>query len=243
MPEQPPADRLPLSAQPWRTPTWRFLRRKLPRWLRDRSGVAAIEFAIVGPLFFMVLLGVLIFAIYFGTVHSVQQIAAEAARATVQGLTETERNELAQNHVKSIVAQYPLIGPELRHRSGRDLAERRQSLQCFHQLRRLALHRVCIRRLDPHASENDRAQCRGPAGRLLTMPRRLSFRSIAARRARQHRHHRCGVCDLRRRRARNRRRCRFRLCRTTQGARCGRSRRDRGCARSRTRRCRRPPRP
>jgi Flp pilus assembly protein TadG len=111
MPEQPPAARFPLSAQPWRIPTWRFLRRKLPRWLRDRSGVAAIEFAIVGPLFFMVLLGVLIFAIYFGTVHSVAQIAAEAARATVQGLTETERNELAQNAVKSIVGQYPLLDP------------------------------------------------------------------------------------------------------------------------------------
>lgn len=97
------------SAEPWRTPTWRRLRRKLPRWMRDRSGVAAIEFAIVGPLFFVVLLGVLIFAIYFGTVHSVQQIAAEAARATVQGLTEAERAALAQSQVDSIVSGYPLI--------------------------------------------------------------------------------------------------------------------------------------
>lgn len=99
------------SARLQRTPTWRRLRRKLPRWLRDRSGAAAIEFAIVGPLFFMVLLGVLIFAIYFGTVHSVQQLVAEAARATVQGLTEAERTELAQNQVKSIVGSYPLIDP------------------------------------------------------------------------------------------------------------------------------------
>lgn len=99
------------SARLQRSPTWRRLRRKPPRWLRDRSGVAAIEFAIVGPLFFMVLLGVLIFAIYFGTVHSVQQLAAEAARATVQGLTTAERAELAQNQVKSIVGSYPLIDP------------------------------------------------------------------------------------------------------------------------------------
>jgi Flp pilus assembly protein TadG len=77
--------------------------------MRDRSGVAAIEFAIVGPLFFLVLLGVLIFAIYFGTVHSVQQIAAEAARASVQGLTEEERAALAQNQVNAIVGSYPLI--------------------------------------------------------------------------------------------------------------------------------------
>jgi len=100
-----------VSAQPWRIPTWRLLRRKLPRWMRDRSGLAAIEFAIVGPLFFIVLLGVLIFAIYFGTVHSVQQIAAEAARATVQGLTEAERAALAKNQVTSIVGSYPLIDP------------------------------------------------------------------------------------------------------------------------------------
>ena len=100
-----------LSAQLLRHPTWRQLQRRLPRGFSDRSGVAAIEFAIVGPLFFMVLLGVLIFAIYFGTVHSVQQIAAEAARATVQGLTETERAELAQNQVKNIVGSYPLIDP------------------------------------------------------------------------------------------------------------------------------------
>ncbi|MCW5677977.1 MAG: pilus assembly protein [Xanthobacteraceae bacterium] len=80
-------------------------------WLQRPLRVAAIEFAIVGPLFFMVLLGVLIFAIYFGTVHSVQQIAAEAARATVQGLSETERAELAQNQVRNIVSGYPLIDP------------------------------------------------------------------------------------------------------------------------------------
>jgi Flp pilus assembly protein TadG len=99
------------SARLQRSPTWRRLRRKLPRWIGDRSGVAAIEFAIVGPLFFLVLLGILIFAIYFGTVHSVQQIAAEAARATVQGLTEAERTQLAKSQVASIVASYPLIDP------------------------------------------------------------------------------------------------------------------------------------
>ncbi|HMN51149.1 MAG TPA: pilus assembly protein [Xanthobacteraceae bacterium] len=97
-------------ALPWRRPTWRM--RLVPRLLRDRSGVSAIEFAIVGPLFFIVLLGILIFAIYFGTVHSVQQIAAEAARATVQGITAAERAELAQNHVKAIVGSYPLLDPQ-----------------------------------------------------------------------------------------------------------------------------------
>jgi len=54
---------------------------------------------------------VLIFAIYFGTVHSIQQLAAEAARASVQGLTDAERVQLAQTQVASTVGSYPLIDP------------------------------------------------------------------------------------------------------------------------------------
>lgn len=98
-----------LSALTRRPQGWRNLRRKLPCWLRDRSGVAAIEFAIVGPLFFLVLLGILVFGMYLGTVHSVQQLAAEAARASIQGLTDSERATLAQNQVNAIVGSYPLI--------------------------------------------------------------------------------------------------------------------------------------
>jgi Flp pilus assembly protein TadG len=41
----------------------------------------------------------------------VQQLAAEAARASVQGLTETERADLAKTQVASIVGSYPLIDP------------------------------------------------------------------------------------------------------------------------------------
>lgn len=98
-----------LSALTWRPHEWRNLQRKLTCWLRDRSGVAAIEFAIVGPLFFLVLLGCIVFGMYLGTVHSVQQLAAEAARASIQGLTDSERKTLAENQVDAIVGGYPLI--------------------------------------------------------------------------------------------------------------------------------------
>ena len=40
-----------------------------------------------------------------------QQIAAEAARATVQGLSEAERTELAKSQVANIIGSYPLIDP------------------------------------------------------------------------------------------------------------------------------------
>ena len=79
---------------------------------RDQSGVAAIEFAIVAPIFFLMVFGLLAYAIYFGMVHSVQQLAADAARASVAGITAGERASLAKSNVLSSVANYPLLDPK-----------------------------------------------------------------------------------------------------------------------------------
>ncbi len=77
----------------------------------DESGVSAIEFAIVFPIFLIAVLGLLVYAIYFGAVHSVQQLAAEAARASVAGLSVDEREDLARQHVARAAQSYPLIQP------------------------------------------------------------------------------------------------------------------------------------
>ena len=77
--------------------------------LRCRSGVAAIEFAIVAPVFFLMVLGLLAYAIYFGMVHSVQQLAA--ARASVAGITADERAALARSNVANGLPNYPLLDP------------------------------------------------------------------------------------------------------------------------------------
>lgn len=79
--------------------------------LRCRSGVAAIEFAIVAPVFFLMVFGLLAYAIYFGMVHSVQQLAADAARASVAGITADERTALARSNVANALANYPLLDP------------------------------------------------------------------------------------------------------------------------------------
>lgn len=79
--------------------------------LEDESAVSAIEFAIVFPIFLLVVLGMLVYGIYFGAVHSVQQLAAEAARASVAGITEAERAGLAREHVERALASYPLLEP------------------------------------------------------------------------------------------------------------------------------------
>lgn len=76
---------------------------------RCRKGANAVEFAIICPLFFMLMAGILVYGLYFGTAHAVQQLAADAARASVAGLSDTERSSIAQAHIASSIDGYPFI--------------------------------------------------------------------------------------------------------------------------------------
>jgi Flp pilus assembly protein TadG len=80
-------------------------------FLKDTRATSAIEFAIVFPLFLILLFGIIIFGSYLATVHGVQQLAAEAARSSVAGLSDTERASIAQSYVTQNVQYYPLILP------------------------------------------------------------------------------------------------------------------------------------
>ncbi|CCM67627.1 putative membrane protein [Sinorhizobium meliloti Rm41] len=46
------------------------------RLLASRKGAAAIEFAIIAPLFFMCVLTLIAYGIYLSAAHSIQQVAA-----------------------------------------------------------------------------------------------------------------------------------------------------------------------
>ena len=81
------------------------------KFLRDKQGTAAIEFALVLPVFLLILFGILFYGLYFGAVHAVQQIAAEAARASVAGITNAEREDLARTKAAQDVAANPLLDP------------------------------------------------------------------------------------------------------------------------------------
>jgi len=72
----------------------------------------AVEFALVLPLFLLIVFGVVIFGSYLAVVHGVQQLAAEAARSSIAGLTDAERGALARAYVDSSANSYPLIAPE-----------------------------------------------------------------------------------------------------------------------------------
>jgi Flp pilus assembly protein TadG len=76
---------------------------------RERSGTTAIEFAFLSPIFILLLLGMVAYGIYFGASHSVQQIAADAARTAIAGLNETERQALVTSFVTNNASGYAFV--------------------------------------------------------------------------------------------------------------------------------------
>lgn len=83
----------------------------LPRFARCARAASAVEFAMLLPLFLVLVAGIVVFGAYLTMVHGVQQLAAEAARSSVAGLSEIERASLAENYVTTNAGSYPLLQP------------------------------------------------------------------------------------------------------------------------------------
>jgi Flp pilus assembly protein TadG len=81
------------------------------KFIDCRRGVSAVEFALLVPLFVTIVFGIVVFGSYLTMVHDVQQLAAEAARSSIAGVTDTERNGLATNYVSANAQIYPLLTP------------------------------------------------------------------------------------------------------------------------------------
>lgn len=79
---------------------------------RDRGGAGAVEFALVAPVFFAVLLGIVAYSYLLALGHGLQQLAGEAVRASLSGITDAERATIAQTFVASNLAAYGVIEPE-----------------------------------------------------------------------------------------------------------------------------------
>lgn len=80
------------------------------RWA-CKKGTAAVEFAILSPIYLMFLFGMIAYGIYLGAAHSVQQLASEAARLSVAGLHEAERRDMALSFIASHAKGYGLVDP------------------------------------------------------------------------------------------------------------------------------------
>ncbi len=81
------------------------------RILACTDGASAVEFALLVPFFIALMFGIVAYGSWLATAHGVQQLAAEAARSSVAGLSETERVSLARDYVTANVGSYPLIAP------------------------------------------------------------------------------------------------------------------------------------
>lgn len=79
----------------------------------SQSGASAVEFALLMPIYLLLVLGMLAYGIYFGAAHSLQQLAADAARTAVAGLNTDERAQLVTDFVASNAASYMLLDPEM----------------------------------------------------------------------------------------------------------------------------------
>jgi Flp pilus assembly protein TadG len=78
-------------------------------FLRDRRATSAVEFALISPFLLLLLAGILAYGSLFATSLSLQQLAAETARATIGGLNDTERKALAQAHLNANATGYPML--------------------------------------------------------------------------------------------------------------------------------------
>ncbi len=79
------------------------------RFRRDHSGAVAIEFMLIAPILFTLLFGIICLGYFMGVSHSVSQLATGAARASVSGLDQTERESLANDYLSKAGSNYPLL--------------------------------------------------------------------------------------------------------------------------------------
>ena len=84
---------------------------RLSRLILNQSGATAVEFALVAPMLIIVLFGIVGFGAVISIQNGLQQLVAEAARASVAGLSDPERKQLAQAVVTANVGSYPFIDP------------------------------------------------------------------------------------------------------------------------------------
>jgi Flp pilus assembly protein TadG len=75
------------------------------------GGTAAVEFALVAPILFALVFGIICYGTILGTYHGVQELASEATRASVGGLSDPERLQLAQTYVQANAGAYAFINP------------------------------------------------------------------------------------------------------------------------------------
>ncbi|WP_173931443.1 TadE/TadG family type IV pilus assembly protein [Chelativorans sp. Marseille-P2723] len=76
-----------------------------------RSGAAALEFAIIAPIFLFLFMGMVAYGIYFAAMHSLQQLSADAARISIAGVDSQERLMLVERFLETHASGYIFVDP------------------------------------------------------------------------------------------------------------------------------------
>lgn len=88
-----------------------FYRSLVRRFWRANAGASALEFAICAPVLVLFMMTIVYFGLYISAAHSVQQLAADGARASVAGLGDPERKTLTLDYVSTAASGYVLLNP------------------------------------------------------------------------------------------------------------------------------------
>lgn len=79
----------------------------------DTRGAVLVEAALALPVLISLLLGVMTYGGWFMAAHSLQQVANEAARASIAGLDESERRQLVDASIANSVLHAGTLDPDL----------------------------------------------------------------------------------------------------------------------------------
>lgn len=71
----------------------------ISRLIRDTTGTAVIETAIIMPALIMLVYGAISWGVWFGMAHALQQAANEGARAALEGMNAGERTKLVKRAI------------------------------------------------------------------------------------------------------------------------------------------------
>lgn len=88
------------------------MRQRLIRLYRSEHGAAALEFALVGPLFILLIMATVVYGGWMWMAQGVQHLAAEGARAPIAGIDVNERIALAHSSVADSVDGTTILDPE-----------------------------------------------------------------------------------------------------------------------------------
>ena len=84
-------------------------RHHLSRFRSNEDGAVAIEFALLAPLLFAMLFGIVCLGYFIALSHSVHDLAAASARASLAGITTAERQDFAEAYLAEAGSRYPLL--------------------------------------------------------------------------------------------------------------------------------------